>query len=175
MTLLTHIELVDKAEKGIYGDIAKLIAFHKEELLANIRILGFILPDTNNITIVNFVVLKASEKNVADMLASMIYKYKNSSSNASGIWGGISNVITDVFSQKEKTQQKREESKQTEIITEIEKQKTEQERLKALAAQEAKLSKKTWLLVAGAATLVIIIVLSVTRRNKVQPIQPIQA
>lgn len=159
----------ENINKSIISDIAKLVAFHKDELLDNIRALGYILSDTNDQTIVYFIATKSIEKPVADMLAMMITKYKTENSNASGIWGGISDVITDVFSQSEKTKQKQEQSKQTELLAEIEKQKTEQERLKTLAAQKTKLSRKTLLLVGSATALVLIVILIVSRKSKVQP------
>jgi hypothetical protein len=161
-------------EKEVYSDIAKLVAFHKDELLTNIRNMGYVLPDTNDITIANFIEKKATETVFANMLAKMILKYKQTNSNGSGIVEGISNVITNVFSQKQKTKQKEEESKQISLAAEIEKEKTEQERLRTLATQKVKLSKKTWLLVGGATVLIIavlVVSIVISKRNKIQTIQ----
>lgn len=60
----------------ILSEIAKLIALHKKELIANIKSMGYILPNTKDKTIIDFIFIRTGEDAaLANMLGEMIIKY----------------------------------------------------------------------------------------------------
>jgi hypothetical protein len=165
--------MADLTKKQIISEIANLIAFHKTELLTNIRDLGYKLPDESDKTIALFVTEKAgTDIRVAEMLATMIYNINSEQkSNIVGaIIGGVGSIvggITGVFSEKEKVKAGKEGTKQAELMLEIEKQKTEQ--IKAMAGQGSKLSTGAKIGIGlGAAAIVTVILILVLRKRKVQ-------
>jgi hypothetical protein len=88
----------------ILSEIAKLIALHKKELIANIKSMGYILPNTKDKTIIDFIFIRTGEDAaLANMLGEMIIKYnkeqysKIEEETVGDIVSGAGTVISGLF------------------------------------------------------------------------------
>lgn len=165
----------------ILSEIAKLIALHKKELVENIKSMGYILPDTKDKTIVDFIFIRAGEDvALADMLGSMIVKYNKEQyskmedetvgaivSSAGAVVGGIFNLIST--------------SKQNKTAREIAAAQAEAAKANAemqlqietiRAGQQKGLSKGAWIAIIGGGAILLTIILVLALKKPKVIVQP---
>lgn len=168
----------------ILSEIAKLIALHKKELIANIKSMGYILPNTKDKTIIDFIFIRTGEDaELANMLGEMIIKYNKEQyskieeetvgdivSGAGTIVGGLFNFLSankQAKTAKEIAASQAEAAKaQAEMQLQIE---------TIRAGQKKGLSKGAWIgIIGGGAVLLTIILVLALKKPKVI-VQPVAA
>lgn len=146
-------------EKIIISEIAKLIAFDKKELISNINALGYRLKTNSDKIVSKFIIENTGkDQRLAQMLANMIERQSYAG------WGSeLGNLITGVFSPKQKAKKEEEIRKQKELELAIEQTKKE---TAAVSGQSVGLTNSEKIIIYGGGGLLLLITLILFVKNR---------